>query len=45
MRGLLSAYFFSSVVCGVMEGLKNCLFVFEPDSAVAARFAAGGRKM
>jgi hypothetical protein len=45
MRGLLSAYFFRRVACGVMEGLKNCLFVFELDSALAARFAAGGRKM
>ncbi len=24
MRGLLSAYFFRLVACGVMEGLKNC---------------------
>jgi hypothetical protein len=44
MRGLPSALFFISVACGVMKGLKNCLFVFEFDSAPAAAFAPRGQE-
>ena len=44
-RGLPSALFFMGLASGAMEGLKNCLFVFKMDSALAAAFATMGWKM